>query len=83
MTDDLLTAKYRSVLLSPLGIDVLKDIMVSFCYMGQFHEAGNAEQDGAYNVGISIMSRLGIYTPGTDLFQLFAAFTAVVPKKEE
>jgi hypothetical protein len=81
--DELLTQKYRAVLFSQVGMEVLADIMVNLCHFGQYHDAGNAEQDGAYNVGIKIMSRLGIFNPGTDLFQLFNAFTAVYPQKKE
>lgn len=53
-------AKYRSLFLTELGQEVLTDILVEFCYQGQYHEAGSAEQDGAYNVGLKIMSRMGL-----------------------
>ena len=78
MTPDELKAKYRALFLSDMGQDVLADILVEFCHFGVFHVGGNAEQDGAYNVGISIMSRMGILEPGMDK-DLVRAMCATAP----
>jgi hypothetical protein len=62
--DERLEAKYRMLFLSPTGQEVLSDILVNFCYLGQYHESGSQEQDGAYNVGLKILGRMGIVKPG-------------------
>ncbi len=76
--DDKLEAKYRMLFLSPLGQYVISDILVNFCYFGQYHQGGSEEQDGAYNVGLKILGRLGIVKPGND-YTLVRAVLGAVP----
>jgi hypothetical protein len=61
-----LEAKYRHVFNAELGREVLADLLVNFCNFGGFLDANDKAQIGAYNVGISILSRMGIFSPNTD-----------------
>jgi len=60
-----LHTKYQLILASTdAGIDVLCDILVNFCNFGQYLQTQKEVDE--YNVGISILSRLGIVSPGNE-----------------
>lgn len=76
---ELLVQKYRSVFTSPLGVEVLKDILVNHCHFLCFHEGG---EDGAYNVGIKILSNMGIAVQGNQMSVINALISVTPPRKE-
>jgi len=82
-----LMEKYRAVLFSPLGIDVLSDILVNLCGFGGYInvEGGKdiKEEVGAYNVGISILGRLGVCTKETPPSRVIMALSGVMPEIPE
>ncbi len=52
--------KYRHVLINnPLGRDVLKDILITFCHYGQYLEF-NQKEIAEHNIGVSVLLRCGI-----------------------
>ena len=61
-TEDDLVLDYRVVFGSEKGQRVLADILFNFCgFCGYIDTAGNTEAEaGSYNVGVSILLRLGI-----------------------
>jgi len=62
---DVLKTKYQYVFTSTdAGVDVLCDILVGFCNFGQYLET--PKEVAEYNVGISILSRLGIASKGKE-----------------
>ena len=62
---DILKTKYQFVFTSTdAGVDVLCDILVGFCNFGQYVET--PKEVAEYNVGISILSRLGIVSNGKE-----------------
>ncbi len=74
-----LTAKYRSVFGNSYGQDVLADILV-LTHFGCFitTEVERIE----YNIGMAILSRMGIVSPETKE-DVIRALMSVTPKKKE
>ncbi len=66
-------ASYRSVLCSPMGIGVLRDILVDLCHFGQTLDPDNKVQVSEYNVGIAIISKCG------DFQEVTRALCSVMP----
>lgn len=53
--------KYRAVFCqSPLGQEVLEDIVVNLCHFGVPLDADNKQLIGEFNVGLAIMAKCGI-----------------------
>lgn len=73
--------KYRAVFLSPMGREVLGDILME-CEFGCCLTPTDPGQIGKYNVAVLILAKLGIFGKGT-LPQVLEAFTAVMPEKEQ
>lgn len=79
---EMLFGKYRHVFTSQFGMDVLADILVELCHFGQ--ELENADQVAQYNLGVYILSRMGVYSKANSLNVIRAlASTLPAPKKEE
>jgi hypothetical protein len=80
---DSLTQKYRSILIeNSTGREVLSDILTSFCNFGCFLDPGDDKMVGEYNVGISILSRLGIFNGETKPEDVILALSRVTPAFE-
>ena len=75
--------KYRHVFTSsPLGLDVLADILVSFCHFGCFLD--DSYHMAQHNVGVNILSRIGIFSPENRANVIMQMVNALpTPKKEE
>jgi len=74
--------KYRNVLISTsMGIDVLADILVSFCHFGCFIETDY--QMAQHNVGVNILARIGIFSPENKENSIRTMVSALPPPKEE
>ena len=73
--------KYRKVLLSPLGREVLIDIL-TMCHFGQTLDSANLHQIAEYNVGVAILAKLGIFAEGT-MMNLLNAMATVMPNFTE
>jgi hypothetical protein len=73
---------YKAVFISSRsGIEVLADILINFCHYGCFLET--PEQIAQYNVGIEILSRLGVIGPAKDKMNLVINLVNSIPKKED
>ena len=77
---DTLEAKYRLTLLSPLGRQVLSDILIGLCNFGCYLES--PEEVAQYNVGIGILSRCGIISAG-NREAIIEALCNVMPAKSD
>ena len=69
--------KYRAVLLSPLGMEVLSDILKT-CHFGGTLDPENKAQVSEHNVGIVVLAKLGIFAPDT-LYGVVMALSSVAP----
>jgi len=70
--------KYRFVFTSTdLGVDVLCDILVNLCNFGQYLQSQKEVYE--YNVGIGILSRLGISSAGNEK-QMVRTLVGMMPK---
>ena len=58
--------KYLTVFNSELGLEILADILINFCHLGCFLNVKDEAEVGQYNVGISILSRMGVFSAGAD-----------------
>lgn len=63
--DDILI-DYRNTFKSVSGKKVLSDILVNFCHFGAYLDPHDTFSIGQYNVGISILGRLGVFSQGRD-----------------
>ena len=63
--DDILI-DYRNAFGDMPGKKVLADILVNFCHFGIYLDARDPVSVGQYNVGISILLRLGVFSQGMD-----------------
>jgi len=73
--------KYRAVFMSPLGLEVLGDILTT-CHFGCTLDPDNPANVAEYNVGVTILNRCGVFHQGT-LPQVLNAFTAITPQEEK
>jgi hypothetical protein len=77
MTDK--QAKYRLTLLEGVGKEVLKDILIDLCHIGQYL---NTEKEVIeYNIGVAILSNCGVFCAGND-GAVVDALCNVVPPPE-
>jgi hypothetical protein len=65
MSDEL-SQKYRHIFLSPLGLEVLVDILQD-CHFGCTLDPDNKVQIAEYNVGITILAKCGVFGPDRDV----------------
>ena len=73
-----LRPKYRSLFgNTDMGQEVLADILVNFCSLGSYLDPENKENIGAYNVGISILSRLGVFSSDMEKKRIVRALLAL------
>lgn len=72
-----LQVKYREVFLSPLGRDVLADLMDK-CHFGVTLDPDNKVQIGEYNVGVAILAMCGILYGNTKK-DVIGALCSVTP----
>jgi len=71
--------KYREVFLNSLGQQVLADILM-LCHFGATLNPDNYVQVAEYNVGVVILSRLGILGPGT-LSEVIGSIAHITPNE--
>lgn len=69
--------KYRFVLGSPLGQDVLGDILL-MCHFGVTLDPDNKVQVAEHGVGIAILAKMGVFGPNK-LQQVVQALCSVAP----
>ncbi len=75
--------KYRAVLFSPLGMEVLGDILINFCNFGCYLDPDNKMEIGEYNVGVGILSRLGVFSKEAPNYKVIMALSGVLPEIPE
>ena len=69
-----LQPKYRSVFSNTdIGREVLADILISCCGFGSYLDSESKEDIGAYNVGIYILSSLGVISGDRDKKEVIRA----------
>jgi hypothetical protein len=76
-----LTEKYRSVFGTEMGREVLVDIL-TMTHFGETLNADNPHRVMEYNVGVAIMAKMGIFSPGTKM-QVVRALASVVPNQNK
>jgi hypothetical protein len=84
MSDEL-SQKYRHIFLSPIGREVLADVL-ALCHFGCTLDPDNKVQVSEYNVAVTILSNLGVFGPDRDQIVTDALINSLVstqPKKEE
>jgi hypothetical protein len=62
-----------------IGVEVLCDILTNLCHFGQVLET--PDDVAQYNVGIGILSRLGVVSKGNER-EIVVNLLNVIPKKE-
>ena len=72
-----LIEKYRKVFFNPLGFEVLADVLAQ-CHFGCTVNPDDKVQVAEHNVGIMILSRCGVFAPGT-MKDVILALSAVQP----
>ncbi len=74
--------KYRYVFTSSdMGLEVLADILVAFCHFGCFLD--DAYQMAQHNVGVNILSRIGIFNPENRKNVIISMVNALPTKPKE
>ena len=64
--DKTLLTQYRLVSKSDAGRRMLADILVNFCHFCSYIDPDDKKAIGEYNVGVAILSRLGLFTAGKE-----------------
>lgn len=84
MSDDELSQKYRHVFTSPIGKEVLTDILAT-CHFGETLDPDNKVQIAEYNVGVYILFQCGVFGPdrGTEVINALINSLTSSKKKEE
>lgn len=85
MTDAKIEEKYRHVFTSPLGKDVLADILLD-CHFGCTLDPDNKVQVAEYNVAVNILAKCGIFGPEREALVINALINSLgssKPKKED
>lgn len=73
--------KYRKTLLEGFGREVLADLL-QLCHFGETLDPDNKAQVAEYNVGISVLANLGVFSANT-LDVVIEALGNIIPEKEE
>ena len=82
---DEVSQKYRYIFLSPVGREVLADILAD-CHFGCTLDPDNKVQVAEYNVCINILAKCGIFGDGRDIPVINALLNSLItgePQKEE
>ena len=73
--------KYRKTFTeSVMTEEVLGDIL-TICHFGSTLDPDNPAQIGEYNVGVTILAKMGVFSKGT-LGEVVKVLTNVIPEKE-
>lgn len=72
-----LAEKYQLIFNSPIGQEVLADIL-TMTHFGETLNGDNPHQIGQYNIGVTILARMGIFAQGTKL-NVLRALLAITP----
>ena len=72
-----LTEKYQLIFNSPIGQEVLADIL-TMTHFGETLNSANPQQIGEANVGVAILAKMGIFAQGTKL-NVLRALLAITP----
>jgi len=75
----ILQGKYRHVFINEIGLEVLADILHE-CHFGDTMHPDNNMRLGEYNIGVTILGKMGIFSEFT-LKQVVNALSSVVPPK--
>ena len=75
--------KHRALFFTPLGMEVLSDILINLCNFGCFLDPDDKQDVGKYNVGVGILSRLGVFTKETPNQRVIMALSGVTPEIPE
>ncbi len=70
--------KYRFIFRSPLGQDILGDILVNLCHFGCTLDPENKVQVSEYNVGIAILAKMGVFGPNK-IQEVVQALCSIAP----
>ena len=73
--------KYRHIFSSPMGRDVLSDILTE-CHFGMTLDPDNKAQIAEFNVGMMVLAKCGILGPDTKK-DVINALCGVTPKLKE
>ncbi len=73
--------KYRKTFLEGFGKDVLADLL-QLCHFGETLDPDNKAQIAEYNVGVSVLANLGVFSSNT-LVAVVTALGNIIPEKEE
>lgn len=71
--------KYRLVFNSPIGQEVLSDIL-TMTHFGCTLNSENPQSIGEHNVGVAILAKMGIFAQGTKL-DVLKSLMAITPQK--
>ena len=74
-------SKYRSIFTSPLGREVLADLLRE-CHFGSTLDPDNKVQTAEYNVGVMVLAKCGVFGPETKM-DVINALLNVIPKSKE
>ncbi len=77
-----LRPKYRLLFLTEIGREVLADILVTLCHFGLYLDPEDKAQIGQYNVGVSILSRIGIFSTAVEAREMVNALLNVPIRQE-
>ena len=72
--------KYRAIFLTPMGMDVLADILTE-CHFGCTLDPENVVQISEHNVGVLILAKCGIFGNSTKR-EVVVALSKVTPDKK-
>lgn len=76
-----LTEKYRLVFNSPIGQEVLSDIL-TMTHFGNTLNSANPQQIGEYNIGVAILAKMGIFAHDTKS-DVLKSLMSVTPQTAE
>jgi hypothetical protein len=76
--EDVMGGKYRLMFSSPMGREVLADIL-SMCHFGATLDLSNPLQVAEYNLAVVILAKCGVFSPGTGM-DVVNALLNVLPK---
>ena len=79
MLDKELMEKYRKVFGSPMGQDVLADIL-TMTHFGETLDSNNLHRVAEHNLGILILVKMGVFSHETKM-DVVRALQAIVPKQ--
>jgi len=74
-----LMEKYRKVFGSPMGQDVLADIL-TMTHFGETLDSNNLHRVAEHNLGILILVKMGVFSHETKM-DVVRALQAIVPKQ--